>query len=60
MNRRKLKVYEEPTGTTKRIPYIRLQGKWLLELGFETGDNIIVKEEEGKLIIEHGDVLENE
>lgn len=60
MNRRKLKVYEAPTGTSKRIPYIRLQGKWLLEFGFNTGDNIVVKEEEGKLIIEHEKVAEND
>ena len=55
MTKRKLKVYEAPTGVADSIPLIRLQGKWLEKLGFETGDMITVREEEGKLIIEHRD-----
>ena len=55
MIKRKLKVYEAPTGAADSIPLIRLQGKWLEKLGFETGDMITVREEEGKLIIEHRD-----
>lgn len=55
MNQRKLKVYESPNSKSRNIPCIRLQGHWLKRLGFETGDNIIVREEEGKLVIEHID-----
>ena len=33
------------------VPQIRLQGKWLEELGFEAGMKINVSCEEGKLII---------
>ena len=60
MTKRKLKVYEAPTGVADSIPLIRLQAKWLEKLGFETGDMITVREEEGKLIIEHRheDILE--
>lgn len=55
MSKRNLKVYEAPTATISNMPSIRLQGKWLEKLGFETGDMITVREEEGKLIIEHRD-----
>ncbi len=55
MTKRNLKVYEAPTGRASNIPSIRLQGKWLEKFGFETGDMITVREEEGKLIIEHSD-----
>lgn len=52
MNQRILKVYESSNSKSKNIPCIRLQGQWLKRLGYEIGDNIIVKEEEGKLVIE--------
>ena len=55
MTKRNLKVYEAPTGRASNIHSIRLQGKWLEKFGFETGDMITVREEEGKLIIEHRD-----
>ena len=48
---RKLKVYAVP-GKVTNIPQIRLQGKWLKELGYEVGDEIIIKtEDDGKIII---------
>lgn len=55
MIKRNLKVYEAPVESSRSIPLIRPQGKWLEKLGFETGDMITVREEEGKLIIEHRD-----
>ena len=60
MNRRILKVYEAFTGKNEKIPSIRLQGKWLQQMGFEIGDNIIIREEESKLIIEAAKVLDDE
>ena len=32
-------------------PMLRLQGKWLEELGFQIGEPVLVKCEDGKLII---------
>ena len=32
-------------------PQLRLQGKWLEELGFQIGEPVLVKCEDGKLII---------
>ena len=43
---RKMKVYEY-----KRTPSIVLKGKWLSELGFDIGEQIEVKCEDGRLII---------
>ena len=39
---RTLKVYAAP-GKVIDIPQIRIQGKWLRDIGYETGDEIIVK-----------------
>jgi toxic protein SymE len=53
---RHLKVYYKyfdkytPTRTYS-FPEIRLSGKWLLELGFEPGDNITLEVKEGKIVI---------
>ncbi|WP_094550218.1 SymE family type I addiction module toxin [Petroclostridium xylanilyticum] len=52
MKRRKLKVYEAPGCTARNIPCIRLQGRWLFNLGFKVGDSIDVSEEGGRLVIE--------
>lgn len=41
MQKRILSVYYSYTGD-KEVPQIRLQGKWLKELGFETGKKIVV------------------
>ncbi len=48
---RPMKVYETSGADYKRIPQIRLQGKWLQELGFEIGEAVNVECEGGKLII---------
>lgn len=35
----------------KSAPRLRLQGLWLEELGFKAGDTVLIKCEDGKLII---------
>jgi len=52
LERRKLKVYEAPGCDARNIPCIRLQGRWLEELGFRQGNSIIVEEDSGRLVIE--------
>lgn len=47
---RELKMSSSYNGS-KVIPMVRLQGLWLEELGFHSGDPILVKCEDGKLII---------
>lgn len=34
-----------------RRPLIRLQGKWLQDLGFQSGDKIAIEEHSGALLI---------
>lgn len=48
---KKLKIYEAP-GTLPNIPCIRLQGKWLSNLGFHSGNPIKVTYSNQQLIIE--------
>ena len=48
---RELKVYEASGYQYKRTPSIVLKGQWLSELGFDIGDQIEVKCEDGRLII---------
>lgn len=48
---RRLKVYEGSDKNYKPISQIRLQGKWLEELGFEPGTPFVVKCEPGKLTL---------
>lgn len=60
-NRRNFKVYEISVSSSsgygyhsmryKSVPQIRMQGKWLEELGFESGSEINVECLDGKLII---------
>ena len=52
MERRKLKVYESPGCQARNIPCIRLQGRWLEELGFKPGNSVIVEEDSGRLVLE--------
>lgn len=59
MKRRKLKVYEAPGCTARNIPCIRLQGRWLENLGFKVGDSIDISEEGGRLVIELLKVVED-
>ena len=48
---REMKVYEASGYQYKRTPSIVLKGKWLSELGFDIGEQIEVKCEDGRLII---------
>jgi hypothetical protein len=53
---RKLKVYEiGDVFHGKEQPQIRLQGKWLREAGFKPHDQILVKKEGSRLVIERCD-----
>jgi antitoxin component of MazEF toxin-antitoxin module len=48
---RSVKVYGQSGSNYKTVPTIVLKGMWLEELGFEIGDFISVKCEDGKLVI---------
>lgn len=48
---RELKVVEQSGYHYKPTPTITLKGQWLKELGFETGSQVRVKCEGGRLII---------
>jgi toxic protein SymE len=53
-NIRKLKVYEKFQPRRWKginVPEIRLEGKWLDELGFKKGQVVIVEQEPNKLTI---------
>lgn len=52
---REMKVYEASGYQYKRTPSIVLKGKWLSELGFDIGEQIEVKCEDGCLIITKAD-----
>ena len=47
---RRIKVYEAPS-REKRIPQIRLQGKWLKDVGYEVGDYIQVTIIDNSIVI---------
>ena len=46
-----MKVYEASGYQYKRTPSIVLKGQWLSELGFDIGEQIEVKCEDGRLVI---------
>lgn len=48
---RELTVSEATNYGRKMAPMLRIQGQWFQELGFNIGDPVLVKCEEGKLII---------
>lgn len=48
---RNMKVYEISGYRYKPTPTIILKGQWLQKLGFNIGDPVLVKCEDGKLII---------
>ena len=48
---RELTVSESTNYGRKTAPMLRLQGLWMQELGFNVGDPVLVKCEDGKLII---------
>lgn len=50
-NVRELKVCAQSGYNYKSVPAIRLMGQWLEDAGFHIGDPVMVKCEDGKLII---------
>jgi toxic protein SymE len=54
-NIRKLKIYSKyqrrECGGGVTIPEIRLEGKWLNELGFKKGQVVVIQQEQNKLTI---------
>ncbi|WP_429773989.1 SymE family type I addiction module toxin [Agaribacillus aureus] len=55
-NFRKLKIYPKSQNRTYdsvTFPEIRLTGKWLKELGFREGQEILIEQQQNKLIITH-------
>lgn len=48
---RELTVSEATNYGMKRAPMLRIQGLWFQEMGFNVGDPVLVKCEEGKLLI---------
>jgi len=48
---RHLTVHESSGYMYKRTPTILLKGEWLRDMGFDIGDKICVKFDEGKLVI---------
>lgn len=48
---RELTVSEATNYGMKRAPMLRIQGLWFQELGFNVGEPVLVKREEGKLLI---------
>lgn len=55
------KVYQGFGRNYVEVPMIRLQGKWLGDLGFTTGDQIIVTCNEDNIIISKCEaVMDNE
>ncbi len=53
MKKREMTVYRaRGTSVGTNSPLIMMQGKWLRETGFSTGDRIAVTCEEGRLIVE--------
>lgn len=54
LNFRKLKIrskFQSRTYGEVKIPEIRLEGKWLEELGFTQGRTVRIEHEQNKLII---------
>lgn len=50
-NERELKVCAQSGYNYKSVPAIRLMGQWLEAAGFHIGDPVLVKCEDGRLII---------
>lgn len=54
---RELTVCEACGYNYSRVPGIRIQGKWLAELGFEPGDAVLIQCEDGKITITKDEAL---
>ena len=48
---KKLKVYGTCNANYEKVPMLRLQGKWLTELGFDAGTAINVECKNEKIIV---------
>lgn len=51
---RRLRVYTKFRGRTydnTTVPEIRLEGRWLEKVGFNTGQKVKIEQEHGRLII---------
>lgn len=48
---KKLKVYGTCNANYEKVPMLRLQGKWLRELGFDAGTAINVECKKEKIIV---------
>ena len=51
MKIRKLKVCSASDTSANNIPCIKLQGRWLAKIGYKVGDEVIVAELSGWLVI---------
>ena len=51
MKEKELKIYEAP-GSKRNIPRILLQGNWLSNIGFHTGDHIKITYQDNQIIVE--------
>jgi len=51
-NQKILKVGYAWTANEEQIPSIKIQGKWLNDLGFNVNNKYAVRYEKGKLILE--------
>ena len=53
-NERQLKVYPKYHARVRKaviVPEIRLSGKWLQQIGFNSGETVCVKHEQNKITI---------
>ena len=57
---RNMKVYGQSGYQYKTIPSIMLKGQWLKDWGFEIDDAIVVKCEDGKLVISKAEADEEQ
>ena len=42
---------EQSTRANNRVPYVRLSGHWLEQLGFTCGAQLLIASEQGKLVL---------
>lgn len=45
------KLHQRSLGKRVRVPAIRLEGKWLEDLGFQQGERVQIEQRKNKLII---------
>ena len=54
---RRMTVMEATDYSRQPTPMLRIRGLWLQELGFVAGDSVLVRCEEGKLIVTKETIL---